>query len=171
MIIFVPPLPPPRSFMTYFLTDRNIINGISATLPSVMDDPKTNAIVIRGSGGKAFCAGGDIKALYGPGQQVRAASACICVARCSFVFAWLSFTAFAILMHWQVPGKPSSQMLFFKSEYLVDLSLALSSKPVVSLIDGTHLFLRTLISRAHFIRHHDGRRCWHKHSWLFSSRH
>jgi hypothetical protein len=39
-------------------------------------------------------------------------------------------------MRGQVPGKPSPQMRFFKSEYLADLSLALASKPVVSLIDG-----------------------------------
>ena len=54
---------------------RNIINSISANLPSMLDDPATNVIVIRGSGGKAFCAGGDVKALHGAGQQVRIAFA------------------------------------------------------------------------------------------------
>lgn len=84
--------------------NSNIINSISAALPEILNDPRTNVIVIRGSGGKAFCAGGDIKALHGAGQQIS--------------------------------GKPSPQMRFFKSEYLADLSLALASKPVVSLIDG-----------------------------------
>ena len=33
-------------------------------------------------------------------------------------------------------------MQFFKSEYLVDLSLALASKPVVALIDGACFHLQ-----------------------------
>ena len=41
----------------------------------MLNDPATNVIVIRGSGGKAFCAGGDVKALHGAGQQVRIAFA------------------------------------------------------------------------------------------------
>jgi enoyl-CoA hydratase/carnithine racemase len=56
---------------------RNIINSISAALPEILNDPRTNVIVIRGSGGKAFCAGGDIKALHGAGQQVIAPLACV----------------------------------------------------------------------------------------------
>jgi len=58
------------AFNHFTLLNRNIINGISAALPSMIADPRTNVIVIRGSGEKAFCAGGDIKALHGPGQQV-----------------------------------------------------------------------------------------------------
>jgi enoyl-CoA hydratase/carnithine racemase len=42
----------------------------------MIDDPRTNVIVIRGSGSKAFCAGGDIKALHSAGQQVRAHEQC-----------------------------------------------------------------------------------------------
>jgi hypothetical protein len=61
----------------FTMMPRNIINGISAALPLMLDDPGTNVIVIRGSGGKAFCAGGDIKALHGAGQQVRAAYAAV----------------------------------------------------------------------------------------------
>ena len=53
-------------------------------------------------------------------------------------------------MRGQAAGKPSPQMLFFKSEYLVDLALANSEKPVVSLIDGacllTDFTFRALIS-------------------------
>jgi enoyl-CoA hydratase/carnithine racemase len=60
-----------NGFLTLLFSDRNIINGISSVLPSAKEDARTNVIVIRGSGGKAFCAGGDIKALYSAGQQVR----------------------------------------------------------------------------------------------------
>lgn len=66
----------PKQFFQYFTTfHRNIIKGVSSALRSIEDDPKTNVIVIRGSGGKAFCAGGDIKALYSAGMQVRASRA------------------------------------------------------------------------------------------------
>jgi enoyl-CoA hydratase/carnithine racemase len=122
---------------------RNIINSISAALPEILNDPRTNVIVIRGSGGKAFCAGGDIKALHGAGQQVIAAPARSNIMRFIFVHNCLSiFSYFRILMHLQISGKPSPQMRFFKSEYLADLSLALASKPVVSLIDGSCLIIR-----------------------------
>ncbi len=57
----------------------------------------------------------------------------------------LTLNELLIVRFSQVPGKPSPQMRFFKSEYLADLSLALASKPVVSLIDGVNLLSRITI--------------------------
>ena len=77
---------------------RNIINGISAAIPLLLDDPATNVIVIRGSGGKAFCAGGDIKALHGAGQQVRAAHAAALPGATRFVPIKICDVVFFVLL-------------------------------------------------------------------------
>ena len=42
----------------------NMVNEISNLLEKWEADPKIKMIVIGGSGDKAFCAGGDIRALY-----------------------------------------------------------------------------------------------------------
>ena len=47
--------------------DIGMIRGVAAVLAEWTEDPTVHAIVIEGAGGKAFCAGGDIR-------QVRAAS-------------------------------------------------------------------------------------------------
>src|SRR2546425_11416469 len=41
-----------------------MIDGLAALLAAVAGDPGVAAVAIRGSGERAFCAGGDIRALY-----------------------------------------------------------------------------------------------------------
>ena len=43
--------------------DRGMVREIAAGLHQWRDDPAIHAIVIEGAGGKAFCAGGDIRAI------------------------------------------------------------------------------------------------------------
>lgn len=47
----------------------NMIECITAALLEWQNDDSISAVVIRGTGDKAFCAGGDIKSLYTNGQQ------------------------------------------------------------------------------------------------------
>ena len=43
--------------------DLAMIRAIAATLAAWRDDPSVHAVVIEGSGGRAFCAGGDVRAI------------------------------------------------------------------------------------------------------------
>src|SRR4051812_34958179 len=54
------------------LNRSNVLNALSDAMIAALhnqlrqwaDDPEVNAVVIRGAGDKAFCAGGDIRAVY-----------------------------------------------------------------------------------------------------------
>jgi enoyl-CoA hydratase/carnithine racemase len=57
--------------------DLGMIRGIAAALASWRDDPAVHAVVIEGAGGRAFCAGGDIRvirahALAGEAAEIEA---------------------------------------------------------------------------------------------------
>src|SRR6202521_72525 len=41
-----------------------MIQALARQLQAWADDPQVRAVLVRGAGGKAFCAGGDIRALY-----------------------------------------------------------------------------------------------------------
>ena len=43
--------------------DLHMINAIGAALGEWRDDPHVHAVVIEGAGGRAFCAGGDVRAI------------------------------------------------------------------------------------------------------------
>jgi enoyl-CoA hydratase len=43
--------------------DLQMIRALAATLEAWRDDPRVHAVVIEGAGGRAFCAGGDIRAI------------------------------------------------------------------------------------------------------------
>ena len=43
--------------------DADMINGLADALAEWRDDPTVHAVVIEGAGGRAFCAGGDIRAV------------------------------------------------------------------------------------------------------------
>lgn len=48
---------------------RDMVNAISAGLRDWQDDPEVKLVIIDAEGSKAFCAGGDIGALYHAGRQ------------------------------------------------------------------------------------------------------
>ncbi|MBC6416755.1 MAG: enoyl-CoA hydratase/isomerase family protein [Rhodospirillales bacterium] len=71
-------------------------------------DPAITVIAVRGTGGKAFCAGGDVRAVWDAGRDG------------SFV-----------------PGKPGHLAGdFFREEYRLNHRIKTLSKPYVALIDG-----------------------------------
>lgn len=43
--------------------DRDMIRAVAATLDAWRDEPDVQAVAIEGTGGRAFCAGGDIRAI------------------------------------------------------------------------------------------------------------
>lgn len=52
-----------------------MVDGLQAALDRFRDDPAVTQVAIRGSGGKAFCAGGDIRLMHEYGQTGRHAVA------------------------------------------------------------------------------------------------
>jgi enoyl-CoA hydratase len=49
----------------------NMVREIAGALDEWEDDPRVNGIIIQGAGGKAFCAGADIRILYDLGKSGR----------------------------------------------------------------------------------------------------
>ena len=45
-----------------------MVDGLRAALDSWRDDPAISAVLVRGAGGKAFCAGGDIRLMHDLGK-------------------------------------------------------------------------------------------------------
>lgn len=54
---------------------HGMVRDLAAALDGWERDPAVTRVVIRGAGGKAFCAGGDIRALYEAGRAGRIAEA------------------------------------------------------------------------------------------------
>lgn len=61
-----------------------MIRGIHAALNAWRDDDAIRAIIIRGAGDRAFCAGGDVKAVYEAGVNVTDPDAKTAIARVYF---------------------------------------------------------------------------------------
>lgn len=84
----------------------DLLNALDQQLRAWRDDNGVRAIVLRGAGEKAFCAGGDIRALY---QSVRASQT--------------------------EPNQPDP-MAFFRIEYPLDQLLHEYGKPYIAWLDG-----------------------------------
>jgi enoyl-CoA hydratase len=85
----------------------DIIEGLTAALPGWEADEAVQAIILRGAGDRAFCAGGDIKAAYYAGQE------------------WL-----------RNGGDDAFVSHFFRLEYRLNRALFHCRKPIVALMDG-----------------------------------
>lgn len=83
-----------------------MIEAIEPRLETWADDPAIHAVVVRGAGDKAFCAGGDLRAIYDAGPE-RAQ---------------------------RMSDDPDSD--FFRREYLLNWRIHHYPKPYVALIDG-----------------------------------
>jgi enoyl-CoA hydratase len=83
------------------------VEAMSAHLAAFEADPEIHAVLVLGSGERAFCAGGDVRALYYDGLQ----------------------SARKI-------GPESLGVRFFRAEYRLNRQIACYAKPFVALIDG-----------------------------------
>lgn len=84
-----------------------MIRGIHAALEAWRDDDGIRAIIIRGAGDRAFCAGGDVKAVYEAGVNVTDPDAKTAIAR-----------------------------VYFADEYRMNRVLFHFPKPIVSFMNG-----------------------------------
>lgn len=87
--------------------DLETVRTLSLQLDLWAEDDGVYAVVLRSAGDRAFCAGGDIHALYQ---------------------AWQDGTS--------VPGGGPLHQAFFAEEYALDLAIHRYRKPVVALMDG-----------------------------------
>ncbi|RRV05610.1 enoyl-CoA hydratase/isomerase family protein [Pseudomonas sp. v388] len=87
--------------------DLEMIRALTRQLSRWAEDDAVYAVVLRGAGDKAFCAGGDIRALYRSWRQPGHA-----------------------------PGDEPLHHTFFAEEYALDLMLHHYRKPVLALMDG-----------------------------------
>ena len=89
-----------------------MIEEMTPQLDAWAADDGVQAVVIRGEGEKAFCAGGDVRAVWEAGRQAKQDG--------SFV-----------------PGKPGQLPAdFFREEYTLNRQIFKFPKPYVALIDG-----------------------------------
>ncbi|WP_435641516.1 enoyl-CoA hydratase/isomerase family protein [Micavibrio aeruginosavorus] len=84
-----------------------MIRGIHAALDAWRDDDGIRAIIIRGAGDRAFCAGGDVKAVYEAGVNVIDPDAKTAIAR-----------------------------VYFADEYRMNRALFHYPKPIVAFMNG-----------------------------------
>jgi enoyl-CoA hydratase/carnithine racemase len=87
--------------------DLDMVRALTRQLDIWAENDAVYAVVLRGSGDKAFCAGGDIRALYQSWQQRSSA-----------------------------PDAEPLHHAFFAEEYALDLMLYSYRKPVMALMDG-----------------------------------
>lgn len=84
----------------------NMIRLLDQKLIELESDKAVSALILRGAGGKAFCAGGDVKAVYFDGLANREGKG----------------------------GSLTSD--FFREEYILNRRIHKFSKPYISLLDG-----------------------------------
>ena len=89
-----------------------MIEEMAPQLDAWAADDGVQAVVIRGEGEKAFCAGGDVRAVWDAGRAAKASGSL-------------------------VPGKPGQLTAdFFRAEYRLNRQIFRFPKPYVALIDG-----------------------------------
>ena len=89
-----------------------MIEEIAPQLDAWAADDGVKAVVIRGEGEKAFCAGGDVRAVWEAGREAKAAGSL-------------------------VPGRPGQLTAdFFREEYKLNRQIFRFPKPYIALIDG-----------------------------------
>jgi enoyl-CoA hydratase len=89
-----------------------MIELMAPQLAAWAEDDGIKALVIRGEGEKAFCAGGDVRAVWEAGREAKAAGTL-------------------------VPGKPGQLTAdFFRAEYKLNRQIFKFPKPYIALIDG-----------------------------------
>lgn len=84
-----------------------MIRELHPRLQGWADDPSVTAVVIRGAGDRAFCAGGDVRAVYDAGLAAR-----------------------------DGVGNSELTATFFREEYRLNRSIRKFPKPYVALLDG-----------------------------------
>ena len=84
-----------------------MIRTLSAALRKWEKDPAIRAVFIKGAGGKAFCAGGDVRAFYKAGMEYRRGNVSL-----------------------KVPS------LYFAEEYSLNRQIFHYSKPIVAFMNG-----------------------------------
>lgn len=87
--------------------DLQMVRALTRQLALWAEDDGVYAVVLRGAGDKAFCAGGDIRALYEAWQDNASGP----------------------------EGEPAHRV-FFAEEYALDLAIHRYRKPIVALMDG-----------------------------------
>src|SRR5688572_2409341 len=85
----------------------SMIESCAQRLKAWAADPAIKAVVIRGAGGRAFCAGGDVRAAYEAGMAAKAGS-----------------------------GDGSFTRIFFHAEYSLVRQIRVFPKPYIALLDG-----------------------------------
>ena len=88
----------------------NMVEAMTEKLLAWKDDASIKMVVLRATPGRAFCAGGDIRAAYDEGSS-----------------------------HGQMPEVGSLKDLFFRKEYFLDHMIHTYPKPYISLIDGINM--------------------------------
>jgi|HigsolmetaAR204D_1030405.scaffolds.fasta_scaffold03768_4 enoyl-CoA hydratase len=86
-----------------------MIRAMDRQLAAWAADPRVGAVVVRGAGGKAFCAGGDVRAVWQAGMEARQ------------------------------EGHDAAARLradFFREEYILNHRIHFYPKPYVALVDG-----------------------------------
>ncbi|NBC32720.1 MAG: enoyl-CoA hydratase/isomerase family protein [Alphaproteobacteria bacterium] len=86
---------------------QEMIGAMHRTLDGWAEDPGVEAVVVRGAGDRAFCAGGDVVAIYRDGLAARAGESDGAVTRS-----------------------------FFRDEYRLDHRIHTYPKPYIALLDG-----------------------------------
>lgn len=84
-----------------------MIRTLDPVLADWADDPAVRAVVIRGAGDRAFCAGGDVRAIYDAGKAMKEGS-----------------------------GDGALTRDFFREEYRVNRRIHRFPKPYLALLDG-----------------------------------
>lgn len=85
----------------------NMIRLLDQRLVELESDKTVSAVILKGAGGKAFCAGGDVKAVYFDGLAAR-----------------------------EGKGGTGLTADFFREEYILNRRIHKFAKPYISLLDG-----------------------------------